>query len=173
MSHSLITPRKKPIFSLFSKIWISFIGIVFALFVFLNLFFVFKNYTLKNDVESAKANYADITKEIEKLDEITVRLKERSAAANEIFTSNEILKQSLKNLFDLVPDSITLNEILMQKNSLIIKGVKPSRDVYDMLLSAPLKSIFTTSNTSFFQLENGWLNFVSTNKIDNPEGYNE
>ena len=102
-----------------------------------------------------------------------MRLKERSATANEIFTSNEILKQSLKNLFDLVPDSITLNEILMQKNSLIIKGVTPSRDVYDMLLSAPLKSIFTTSNTSFFQLENGWLNFVSTSKIDNPEGYNE
>ena len=42
-----------------------------------------------------------------------------------------------------------------------------------MLLASPLKSIFTTSHTSFFQLENGWLNFVSTSKIDNPEGYNE
>ena len=173
MSYSLITPHPKPIFSLFSKIWLSFIGVVFAIFVILNLFLIFKNYSLKSDINNSKTTYANIINETQKIDEITVSLKEQSAVANEIYASNEILKQSLKNLFDLVPDSITLNEVLMQKNSLIIKGVTPSKDTYNMLLASPLKSIFTTSNTSFFQLENGWLNFVSTSKIDNPEGYNE
>lgn len=173
MSYSLIRPEKKPILDMFSKIWISFIGMVFSLFIILNLFLVIKNYSIENGIEQAKNSYVNISQEINKVDETTAILSEQKAWAIEIFSSNTILKQSLHNLFDLVPDSITLNEVLMEKNSLIIKGVTPSKDTYNMLLASPLKSIFNTSNTSFYQLQNGWLNFISTNKIDNSEGYNE
>ncbi|MDO5045708.1 hypothetical protein, partial [Campylobacter sp.] len=127
----------------------------------------------QNSIDGMKQNYVEISNEIAKNDEITAKLKEQRDLANEIFASNTILKQSLNNLFDLVPDSITLNEVSMSKNSLIIKGVTPNKDTYNMLLLAPLKSIFSTSNTTFYQLQNGWLNFISTNKIDNSEGYNE
>jgi len=105
--------------------------------------------------------------------ELTALLKQRRDSANEIAASNAVLKQSLRNLLDLVPSSITLTEISMDKSSLIVKGTTPSRDIYNMLLATPLKSIFSTSNTSFYQLDNGWLNFVSTNKTDNLEGKNE
>lgn len=172
-SYSLIKPLKKPIFSLFSKIWISLIGIVFLLLASLNLFLVFKNHMLEQSIVSAKQTYEQISSDIAQNDAVTAKLQEQRDLANEIFASNTILKQSLNNLFDLVPDSITLNEVIMDKNSLIIKGVTPNKDTYNMLLLAPLKSIFSTSNTTFYQLKNGWLNFISTNKIDNSEGYNE
>lgn len=171
--YSLIKPSKKPLLSLFSKIWLILIGSIFILLLILNLFLIFKNHSLENNIENLKKNYETISQEIVKTDEITAQLQERRAWANEIFASNSVLKQSLNNLFDLVPDSITLNEVTMQKNSLIIKGVTPNKDTYNMLLLAPLKSIFNTSNTTFYQLKNGWLNFISTNKIDNSEGYNE
>lgn len=173
MSYSLIKPQIKPLFSLFSKIWLYFIGIVFVLLLFLNFFLIVKNYTLKSNIEDAKISYKNTTEEIAKIEDLTIELNEQKSKAAEIFTANIILKQSLNNLFDLVPDSITLNEIFMDKNSLIIKGITPNKDMYNMLLGSPLRSIFTTSNTSFYQLENGWFNFISTSKLDNMETNND
>lgn len=173
MRYSLIKPSKKPFFTLFSKIWISLIAVVFLLLLSLNLFLIYQNHNLANNIELGKQTYLGVSSQIAMSDEISAKLKEQRDLANEIFASNAILKQSLNNLFDLVPDSITLHDVMMDKNSLIIKGTTPSKDTYNMLLLAPLKSIFDTSNTAFYQLENGWLNFISTNKIDNSEGYNE
>ena len=172
-SYSFIKPQKKPIFSLFSKIWMLFISTVVLLFAAVNLFVELKSSSLRNETQISKQKQDQIKEQIKQTDELTALLKQRRDSANEILASNAVLKQSVRNLLDLVPSSITLNEIAMDKNSLVVKGTTPSRDVYNMLLATPLKSIFNTSNTSFYQLDSGWLNFISTNKTDNYEGKNE
>lgn len=172
-SYSFIKPQKKPIFSLFSKIWMLFISTVMLLFAAVNLFVELKNGSLRNETQISKQKQDQIKEQIKQTDELTALLKQRRDSANEILASNAVLKQSVRNLLDLVPSSITLNEIAMDKNSLVVKGTTPSRDVYNMLLATPLKSIFNTSNTSFYQLDSGWLNFISTNKTDSLEGKNE
>ena len=165
-SYSFIKPQKKPIFSLFSKIWMLFISTVVLLFAAVNLFVELKSGSLRNETQISKQKQDQIKEQIKQTDELTALLKQRRNSANEILASNAVLKQSVRNLLDLVPSSITLNEIAMDKNSLVVKGTTPSRDVYNMLLATPLKSIFNTSNTSFYQLDSGWLNFISTNKTD-------
>lgn len=172
-SYSFIKPQKKPIFSLFSKIWMLFISTVVLLFAAVNLFVELKSGSLRNETQISKQKQDQIKEQIKQTDELTELLKQRRDSANEILASNAVLKQSVRNLLDLVPSSITLNEIAMDKNSLVVKGTTPSRDVYNMLLATPLKSIFNTSNTSFYQLDSGWLNFISTNKTDSLEGKNE
>ena len=172
-SYSFIKPQKKPIFSLFSKIWMLFISTVVLLFAAVNLFVELKSSSLRNETQISKQKQDQIKEQIKQTDELTALLKQRRDSANEILASNAVLKQSVRNLLDLVPSSITLNEIAMDKNSLVVKATTPSRDVYNMLLATPLKSIFNTSNTSFYQLDNGWLNFISTNKTDSLEGKNE
>ena len=172
-SYSFIKPQKKPIFSLFSKIWMLFISTVVLLFAAVNLFVELKSGSLRNETQISKQKQDQIKEQIKQTDELTALLKQRRDSANEILASNAVLKQSVHNLLDLVPSSITLNEIAMDKNSLVVKGTTPSRDVYNMLLATPLKSIFNTSNTSFYQLDSGWLNFISTNKTDSLEGKNE
>ena len=172
-SYSFIKPQKKPIFSLFSKIWMLFISTVVLLFAAVNLFVELKSSSLRNETQISKQKQDQIKEQIKQTDELTALLKQRRDSANEILASNVVLKQSVRNLLDLVPSSITLNEIAMDKNSLVVKGTTPSRDVYNMLLATPLKSIFNTSNTSFYQLDSGWLNFISTNKTDSLEGKNE
>ena len=172
-SYSFIKPQKKPIFSLFSKIWMLFISTVVLLFATVNLFVELKSGSLRNETQISKQKQDQIKEQIKQTDELTALLKQRRDSANEILASNAVLKQSVRNLLDLVPSSITLNEIAMDKNSLVVKGTTPSRDVYNMLLATPLKSIFNTSNTSFYQLDSGWLNFISTNKTDSLEGKNE
>ena len=172
-SYSFIKPQKKPIFSLFSKIWMLFISTIVLLFAAVNLFIELKSGSLRNETQISKQKQDQIKEQIKQTDELTALLKQRRDSANEILASNAVLKQSVRNLLDLVPSSITLNEIAMDKNSLVVKGTTPSRDVYNMLLATPLKSIFNTSNTSFYQLDSGWLNFISTNKTDSLEGKNE
>lgn len=172
-SYSFIKPQKKPIFSLFSKIWMLFISTIVLLFAAVNLFVELKSGSLRNETQISKQKQDQIKEQIKQTDELTELLKQRRDSANEILASNAVLKQSVRNLLDLVPSSITLNEIAMDKNSLVVKGTTPSRDVYNMLLATPLKSIFNTSNTSFYQLDSGWLNFISTNKTDSLEGKNE
>ena len=172
-SYSFIKPQKKPIFSLFSKIWMLFISTIVLLFAAVNLFVELKSGSLRNETQISKQKQDQIKEQIKQTDELTALLKQRRDSANEILASNAVLKQSVRNLLDLVPSSITLNAIAMDKNSLVVKGTTPSRDVYNMLLATPLKSIFNTSNTSFYQLDSGWLNFISTNKTDSLEGKNE
>ncbi len=85
--------------------------------------------------------------------------------SKEHMTQNTLLKESVNNLFELVPDQITLNSIKLEKNMLVLKGITPSKEVYNFLMAVPLKSIFTTSEAEFYQLPNGWYNFMSVNKL--------
>jgi cell division protein FtsB len=86
--------------------------------------------------------------------------------SEEISTNNMVMKESIHNLFDLVPDNITLNKADLDKKSLILYGVTPNKDAYEFMLQAPLKSIFHRTYTSFYPIENGWYNFVSTNYLE-------
>ena len=45
--------------------------------------------------------------------------------------------------------------------------------MFNFLLAAPLKSIFHTSNTTFYLTKEGWYNFVSINKIIGEDGIRE
>ena len=101
------------------------------------------------------------TKEIQKQ---IAFVKKQKALAEEVYASNTVLKESMKNLFDLVPDQITLSRVLMDKDSLIIYGITPSKDTYNFLLGSPLRSIFYSSNTLFYLRDDGWFRFVSVNK---------
>ena len=172
-SYSFIKPQKKPILNLFNKIWIFLIISVVLIFAAVNFAIAFKNQTLRNETQMLKQNIEQTKQRINQADELAELLKQRRDVAAQIASSNALLKQSVRNLLDLVPQSITLEKISMDENSLVVKGTTPSRDVFNMLLATPLKSIFSTSNTSFYQLPNGWLNFISTNKTDNYEGQNE
>ena len=173
MRFSFIAPEPRPLISIFSKIWLSLISFVFVALLAINLFILYKNYSIEKNINFLSNEQKELSQKIVTTDEISAKLAIQIESANDIFTSNSILKQSLHNLFDLVPDSITLEEVFMDKNSLIIRGITPTKDVVNQLLASPLRSIFTTSNTSFYQSKNGWYGFISTNKIDNSEGYNE
>lgn len=171
--YSLIKAKKKPIVSIFSKIWLTLIAAIFLALLAINFFLVFKNNSMKSQISTLNQYQSKTAQEIASLDEINDKFSKQRARAGEIFASNAILKQSLNNLFDLIPDDITLSEVTMSKNSLVIKGVAPNKDSYNALLLAPLRSIFASSETSFEGRNDGRLNFISTNKIDKSEGYNE
>jgi len=173
MRTSFIIPRKKQLFSMFSKIWIIFILATVVLITIFNFFVIYKASDFKTGILSEENNKKILEQKIDDADEKIGFILRQKAVAEEIYANNTILKDSMKNLFDLVPDQITLNKVIMEEDSLIIYGTTPTKDTYNFLLSAPLKSIFHTSNTIFYLKDDGWYSFVSTNKIINPDRLEE
>lgn len=169
MSYSFIKPRNKEIIDNISKMWLAFIAVVVIILFGFDLLIKLKIHSLNNQTKDyiAKAKQANnVSKTLQK--KIVFLTKEKSVA-EEIYAQNSILKESIKNLFDLVPDQITLKKVIMKKDSLTLYGISPSKDTFNFLLGSPLKSIFQSSNTIFYLNSDGWYRFVSSNKIINEE----
>lgn len=150
---------------MFTKIWMVFIFAVAFILAFFSAFIVYKSSDYKQDAIILESERAQLEKNIDDADHRIGFILRQKAIAEEIYANNLVLKDSMKNLFDLVPDQITLHRVMMDKDSLVIYGTTPTKDTYNFLLAAPLKSIFHASETMFYLTPEGWYNFVSTNKI--------
>ena len=166
MKYSLITPRRKKIISGDLQLALFFFMVSIAMVAGTYMFLSYKTYAFK-------AQHEGIGKKIEKLDEqrhaleknietIEVEVKTHDS----ITTENTVMKESIRNLFDLVPDKITLTSAQLGEKSLVLSGITPSKDMYEFLLHAPLRSIFHRTYTSYYPAQNGWYRFTSTNYLD-------
>ncbi|MDL0095737.1 hypothetical protein [Campylobacter vicugnae] len=166
MSYSFIKPKIKPLFSIFTKIWLWAMIILSMLSIFWAIFLGAKIYIVNSNSQDLQAQYDEKLKAIDSIKEQTKITLIKRDMTLDIYNKNAILNKSLMNLFNLVPDGVTLNSVYLDNELLKIKGVTPTKDHFKLLFEAPLKSIFAVSNTTFYQLPNGWYNFVSINKID-------
>ncbi len=172
--YSYIKPRKKTPLTKDVILIISFFSISFFMLFSTYGFLLYKDYRFKKDMQECSQKQKKLSASIENMEKSIKIIEEDANFAQKIYTTNGVLKDSIHNLFDLVPDHITLSKAQILKNGLILYGITPNKEVYEYMLEAPLKSIFTQTYTSFFQLENGWLRFVSTNYLDkNSEEYTD
>ena len=167
MRYSYITPRKKSLLTKEAILILTFFSISFFLLFSTYGFLLFKEYRFQKELQNIYDKKAELQTSISKMKDSIAFMQKESALANKVYTTNSVLKDSIANLFDLVPDRITLSKAEILKNGLILYGITPNRDVYAYMLEAPLHSIFAKTHTSFYQLPNGWLKFVSTNYLDN------
>lgn len=168
MRYSFIRPRRKPIFNLFTRLWIFFS--FFSLLVILSAYALtsYKVISIKYHIKAEKKAYTKMQDKISSSKDLIEEYKSQALNANEIVKSNNTLNISIRNLFKLVPASIVFSELKMYKKELTIKGATPTKEAFITLLETPLKSIFVRSNTMFFPLENGWYDFVSKNEAYGP-----
>lgn len=164
VSYSFIKPRLKPIFSLFSLIWISLITFIIFAGIIAHISIKLVSYNLEKSSAANLMRYDDYTRKITIIKDYNAALKLEQEEISEVFATNSALKRSIRNIFDIVPDTITLGRVELTSQSLVIQGLAPSRETYLLLMEAPLKSIFASTQTNFFQLPNGWLNFTSVNR---------
>ena len=163
--YSFTKARKKPLFAEDTKLWLIFIGAVSGLMIFFSLFLLTKIYFYQKDIKNFKSQIVQNRKQIIDFTQKIAFIKKEKQLVTEIEVNNELLKDGVKNLLDLIPDPITLTNIKIEKNSLYIYGITPSREIYNILLLPPLKSIFTTTKTNFYQMDNGWFVFESINTL--------
>jgi cell division protein FtsL len=163
--YSFTKARKKTLFAEDTKLWLIFISAVSALMIFFSLFLLTKIYLYKKDINDFTTEIIKDNKQIKDFKQKIAFIKKEKVIVTQIDVNNELLKDGVKNLLDLIPDPITLTHIKIEKNSLYIYGITPSKEVYNLLLLPPLKSIFTQTITNFYQMDNGWYRFESINTL--------
>jgi hypothetical protein len=166
MKYSYINPRRKSLFTAELQLLLIFFSITLGMLFTTYLFLLFKDYSFVEDMNEIAVVQADLSNNIDKMKSQIAFVEKESLLAQRVYTQNTVLKDSIANLFDLVPQRITLSEAKLLENGLILYGVTPNKDVYNFMLQAPLRSIFHRTYSSFHPAENGWLYFVSTNYID-------
>lgn len=166
MIHSFISPRPKNILSDEIRLALFFFSITIGMLVVTYAFLLFKTVQFTQEHHSFESNIGTLKKE-EAREVLAISIIEAQAKLGEqTLTNNIVIKESIHNLFDLVPDSITLTRMELDRKSLILYGVTPNKDSYEFMLHAPLRSIFHQTYSSFYPLDNGWYNFVSTNYLE-------
>lgn len=165
MNYSFISPLHKPIFSPITKSWaLCFLasGLIVVGIYFLLKFQTQSFINQSNNIDNKINNQATLKNELsDKLKYLNTQLDEIRLIQEE----NTALINAIENLFDLIPDQITINSISLTNNELTIKGITPSKELYIFLLESPLRAIFSESKVDFFVLPSGWYNFVSVSKI--------
>lgn len=169
MKYSYIRPRKKSLFTPEVQLLSVFFGITLFMLFATYIFLVFKDYRFTQDRSDIIEKREETAVEINMIEKQIIFIQEEKALSESIFTKNTVLKDSIANMFDLIPQRITLSEAKLLENGLILYGVTPNKDIYNFMLQAPLRSIFHRTYSSFYPVENGWLRFVSTNYIDKEE----
>ena len=132
-------------------------------------FLLYKDAMFVADKKEIAAKKEVLKKNIEDMEAKIAYIEQQNTTSSRIFTNNSVLKDSIKNLFDLVPQRITLSRAKLLENGLVLYGITPNKDVYNFMLNAPLGSIIHRTYSSFYPAEGGWLRFVSTNYMDEDE----
>ncbi|QOP40602.1 hypothetical protein [Sulfurimonas marina] len=166
MKYSYIKPRTKTPFTQELKLLVTFFSMTLIMIFSTFIFLVYKDYSFQKEKAETIEARLELQKDIENMKNQITYIKKQKDLSERIFTKNSVLKDSITNLFDLVPERITLSEAKLLENGLVLYGITPNKDVYNFMLQAPLRSIFHKTYSSFYPAGNGWLRFVSTNYID-------
>lgn len=169
MKYSYIKPRKKTPMTPELQIIFTFFSMTLIMLFLTYAFLLYKDYTFEKDKQTILENKKELKSHIEQMQNQISFIQKQKALAEKVFTQNMVLKDSIANLFDLVPQRITLSQAKLLKNGLILYGITPNKDVYNFMLQAPLRSIFHKTYSSFYPAKNGWLMFVSTNYMDESQ----
>lgn len=166
MNYSFITPRKKRLISGELRLVLFFFTVTIAMVVGTYVFLEYKIYDFVNERKNVAIEEKSIKRSIEQMEEQIKTIEREAKIVEQVTTGNTVMKESIRNLFDLVPEDITLSRAELEEKSLILYGTTPNKDTYEYMLHAPLRSIFNHTYTSFYPIENGWYRFVSSNYLD-------
>lgn len=164
--YSFTSPKNRPFFDLFTKIWI----VLFAfglIFIFLIYLIYGSKVVVQNlNIDNKKQEISHTQEKIESTEILYKILVKQAHIGDNLNKSNLYVKNSLKNLLDIVArtDAISLESVEQDENNLKIIGVTPTKSMFALLLETPLKSIFDESNTSYYPLQSGGYKFISINK---------
>ncbi len=161
MRLSFISPQTKHIFSTLTKIWLFYFVLSGIILVGANEFLKMETMSTDKRVEKYKYDQTIIENKTQALNSQYERSIYEATLINNRIDNNNIRKEKIQNLLDLIPDKITISFIELSDTTLTLKGITPSKDFYYFGLQDPLKANFSKTSVSFYALSNGWYRFLS------------
>jgi hypothetical protein len=169
MRYSLTAAREKYLLDTDAKLWLAFTGSIIALFAAVKIALTILIAAQGTLMESYRKERAQYETQIESLLKEAQLIIQDGEAVSGTVAKNKVIKDSLINLLDLIPDQIYLTEMQAAETALRIKGFTPSKEVYDYLLKPPLESIFASTNVSFLATGKGGYVFDSLSVMGEQE----
>ena len=172
-TYSFTKVRKKHLLSQEMRLVVFFFSI--TLFTLFSTYFalLYTASSFRDKAATFKQRSSDLNLSIAKMRSDIEFIYTQDAQSENVFTANTIIKDSIHNLFDLVPDQIVLSSAEIDKYTLILHGRTPTKEMYNFRLQAPLRSLFHESYSSFYPAKNGWYFFVSKNYLNKNEDLEE
>lgn len=164
MKYSIIKPRKKELIKSDTKLWLLFTLTIITIFITIKITIAIQIMMVERESEKNRLIRYEYETETSTINSKITTMLNDSKLVSTIHARNRVIKDSLLNIFQLVPDQIYLTELNITPTSLDIRGFTPSKEVFNYLFKPPLESIFEFTETSFYPLGNGWLAFRSVNK---------
>lgn len=174
MTYSFTKPRIKPPFSLFAHVWFLFYAFTLVLIMGLYFFVLSSSLIMNVQLESERTRANSMNAKIKENNAVFELLSTRKNLALQLIGeggNNEKTHLMIKNIFDFVIHSggVQLESVIIDHNSLELRGISPTKEMYILLIQTPLRSIFNESEVNFYPLANGWFKFVNLNKSTNEE----
>ncbi len=164
--YSYIEPRVKRIISPEVGLILSFFIVVFLFIIGILIYLSFQIGKFEDIKLSYQHQIEKVKYQTSIIDEDIGVIQKSIATSSTLHKRNLFFLSSIQNILQLVPEKITISKLEMKERELIIYGTTPTKDIYNLLMLAPLKSIFDRSYTSFYLQDNGWYKFVSYNSMD-------
>jgi len=146
-------------------LWLGFILLVAAGLIIFGIVVHYKSSFYIKMLDSLQEKNQQQLKSVKTLQRRIAIIKTQGKLQQEVNETNNVLKESIQNMFDLIPDQITLSKVVMEKESLYLKGYTTSQDSYNLLLEPALKSIFTHTKVKFSRDAQGRIIFESFSTI--------
>jgi hypothetical protein len=166
MKYSFIKPKRKTLISIETKVWIFFIvvnmGVLFSFYSYVKL----EHSLVKDDIVNNTNMTKNLNQKVKNVNDTIELVKKEKMFVEEIYSNNIVIKDSIQNLFELIPSQITLSSVFVHQDELIIQGVTPTKEIYKFLLEVPFTSIFEDTNVEFYKRIDGLYNFRSINTFE-------
>ena len=163
MRNSFTNAVSKNLIHLDTKLWLFFSLTLVVFFLSVDIFILAKTYALQDRNNLYLEKTTKLEEKITHIANERKYIKHQINLASDVVSNNIVLKDSIQNLFDLIPEQVYLTQAIIDKKSLELRGYTPSKELFNNLLMPPLKSIFTNSTVVYLPAGNGWFKFVSKN----------
>ncbi len=170
MTYSFTKATSKHVLKPVTKIWAFYFIIAFGILVVFKVNLLLQIESLKESQENMKAEQKRILKTTQSLEKEGERLHYELGVASQIKNRDEKLRTQIKNIINMIPQGIQISEIKFDNQILFIRGTTISKELFETSLQSQLRTIYSMSNASFYELPSGWLNFESISQTIGDDG---
>lgn len=170
MTYSFTKATSKHVLKPATKIWIFYFILAFGILIIFKVQLLLQVENLKETQELAKAEQERIIQTTKDLEQASERLYYELEVAQKINVRDEKLRMQIQNIIAMIPQGVQITTIRFENNQLFMRGITISKELFETSLQSQLRTIYASSNASFYELPSGWLNFESISQTLNDDG---
>lgn len=164
MTYSFTKATPKHVLKPATKIWTFYFVLAFAVMIAFKVELLLQIENLKETQDATKEEQERIVQQTKALEQESSRLYYELGVTQKIANRDEKLRMQIQNIIAMIPQGVQISTIRFDNNQLFIHGTTISKELFETSLQSQLRTIYSTSNASFYELPSGWFNFESVSQ---------